>query len=156
MQINRDIDTSHYTIQGYAEGEVTVVIPRRFDRSTAPSAGEPGAGDSRRETFRHSLVVMPEKLITDWPPQRWEELEAAHFERLAEEAALEVVLFGSGARLVHPDPRLTAGLLERGIGVEVMDTGSACRTYNFLMADRRRVAAALLMIRSADRAPSAK
>jgi uncharacterized protein len=150
MQINRDIDTTHYTIQSYGEGEVTVVIPRRFDRPPAGSAG----GETRRETFRHSVVVMPEKLITDWPPQRWEDIQAAHFERLAEEAALEVVLFGSGARLRHPEPRLTAGLLERGIGVEVMDTGSACRTYNFLMADRRRVAAALLMIRP-DRADSA-
>ena len=73
MQINRDIDTSHYTIQSYAEGEVTVVIPRRFDQPAAAPAGGTGTGDTRRKTFRRSLIVMPEKLITDWPPQRWEE-----------------------------------------------------------------------------------
>lgn len=56
------------------------------------------------------------------------------------------MLFGSGARLQRPHPRLLATLTNRGIGVEVMDTGSACRTYNFLMSDGRRVAAALLMI----------
>jgi uncharacterized protein len=146
MQINRDIDTSRYTIQSYAEGEVTIVVPRRFDRSPATAEGAGTPGDGRRETFRRSIVVMPERLIVDWAPQRWEDVQAAHFEQLAGEPALEVVLFGSGARLRHPEPRVTAALLERGIGVEVMDTGSACRTYNFLMADRRRVAAALLMI----------
>ena len=129
-----------------------MLIPRRFD----PEAGSRTTGDiievpggvMRREVMRQSLLITPETLVPDWAPQRWEDLAAAHFDMLADYAP-EVVLFGSGARLRHPSPRLYAGLTERGIGVEVMDTGSACRTYNFLMTDRRKVLAALLMIEDA-------
>jgi uncharacterized protein len=53
---------------------------------------------------------------------------------------------GSGRQLRFPDPALLAPLSERGVGVEVMDTGAACRTYNILMAEGRTVAAVLLMI----------
>jgi uncharacterized protein len=148
MQINLDTDVSQYRIVAYAEGEVTVVIPRRFD--ARPVADDEllqfQTGVARRETLHRSLIIMPERLVTDWPPRSPEDLEAAHFEELAAHPGLEVVLFGSGARLHRPGPRILAPLTDRGIGVEVMDTGSACRTYNFLMADRRNVAAALLMI----------
>ncbi|MDX9741254.1 MAG: Mth938-like domain-containing protein [Gammaproteobacteria bacterium] len=150
MQINRDSDANSYGILSYDAGEVTVLIPRRFD----PEAGSRTAGDistpagvMRRETLRRSLLIMPEMLIPDWAPQRWEDLDSAHFDMLIDYAP-EVVLFGAGARLRHPPPRLYAGLTSHGIGVEVMDTGSACRTYNFLMTDRRKVLAALLMIDS--------
>ncbi len=148
MQIHLDTDVSNFRIVAYAEGEVTVVIPRRFDEQ--PIADDEllqfQTGAARRETLRRSLIVMPERLVPDWPPSGVEDLEAAHFEALAAEPGLEVVLFGSGARLRRPGANVLAPLTRRGIGVEVMDTGSACRTYNFLMADRRKVAAALLMI----------
>lgn len=148
MQINLDTDVSNYRIVAYAQGEVTVVIPRRFD--ARPVADDEllqfQSGAARREILSQSLIVMPERLVTDWPPRSPEDLEAAHFEELAAQPGLEVVLLGSGARLRRPDRRVLAPLTSRGIGVEVMDTGSACRTYNFLMADRRNVAAALLMI----------
>lgn len=145
MQVNRNLDPDSYSIHAYAAGEVTVAYP--FDPS-APVAADAEAGPVRREILRRSLVIMPDRLITDWPPQRFEELEAGHFDVLAGYAP-EVVLFGSGARLQRPHPRLLRTLIDHGIGVEVMDTGSACRTYNFLMSDRRRVAAALLMITAA-------
>jgi uncharacterized protein len=154
MQINRDTDSSSYGIVSYAAGEVTILIPRRFEPpvTTPPEAGADDDGEHgdtpplmRRETLRSSLIIMPELLLPDWPPQTWESLDAAHFDLMARYQP-ELVLFGSGARLRHPAPRLYAGLIRHGIGVEVMDTGSACRTYNFLMTDRRRVLAALLMI----------
>jgi uncharacterized protein len=151
MQINRDSDPSSYGILSYAAGEVTVLIPRRFDSEAGSRTGgdiEVPGGVMRREVLRRSLLIMPETLVPDWTPQRWEDLDAAHFDMLADYQP-EVVLFGSGARLRHPSPRLYAGLTRRGIGVEVMDTGSACRTYNFLMTDRRKVLAALLMIETA-------
>jgi uncharacterized protein len=149
MQINRDSDPSSYGILSYAVGEVTVLIPRRFDsEADGRTAVEVPGGIMRQEVLRRSLLIMPEALVPDWAPQRWEDLDAAHFDMLADYDP-EVVLFGSGARLRHPSPRLYAGLTNRGIGVEVMDTGSACRTYNFLMTDRRKVLAALLMIDAA-------
>lgn len=143
MQINRDSDLNSYGILSYATGEVTVLVPRRFDTQTDDGTGAEAA--MRRESMRRSLLIMPELLLPDWPPQAWDELAPEHFEMLAAHRP-EVVLFGAGARLRHPSPRLYAGLLRQGIGVEVMDTGSACRTYNFLMTDRRKVLAALLMI----------
>ena len=97
------------------------------------------------ETVSRSVIVTPERIIHDWPPQTFEQLEHAHFEGLA---ALEpaVVLLGTGERLRFPTPAHSAFLLERGIGLEVMDTAAACRTYNILAAEGRKVAAALLMI----------
>jgi uncharacterized protein len=58
----------------------------------------------------------------------------------------EIVLLGTGRRQQFPHPRLTQALLEQGVGVEVMDTAAACRTYNVIMLEGRRVAAALLLI----------
>lgn len=143
MQVNRNLDLDSYSIHAYAAGQVMVTLP--FDPAAAVDAE---TGPVRRETLRHSLIIMPDRLITDWTPQRFEDLEPEHFDLLAGYTP-EVVLFGSGTRLQRPHPRLLSRLIDHGIGVEVMDTGSACRTYNFLVSDRRRVAAALLMIAAA-------
>ncbi|MFO1429619.1 MAG: Mth938-like domain-containing protein [Candidatus Competibacteraceae bacterium] len=98
------------------------------------------------QTIRRSLIVTPEKLITDWPPQSFSDLQVNHLEPLLA-LDLEIVLLGTGARQHFPHPRLSHLLLSRGVGLEVMDTAAACRTYNFIMAEGRRVAAALLPIR---------
>ena len=97
------------------------------------------------QTIRRSVIVTPELLIADWPPQAFTDLQAAHLEQLL---ALdpEIVLLGTGARQHFPHPRLTYPLLSQGVGIEVMDTAAACRTYNFIMVEGRRVAAALLPI----------
>jgi uncharacterized protein len=97
-----------------------------------------------RERYTSSLIVsaMGERL--DWPCQSFEELQSADFERILA-LGPELVLFGSGARLRFPNPQWLAPLYARRIGVETMDTGAACRTYNFLAAEGRRVVAALLL-----------
>jgi uncharacterized protein len=97
------------------------------------------------QPFHRSLIVMPDQLVTDWPPQSYAELEAAHFEVLAQ-LKPEMVLLGTGNRQQFPQPRLLQSLLAKGIGVETMDTAAACRTYNIIMLEGRRVAAALCMI----------
>ena len=58
--------------------------------------------------------------------------------------AIDVVLLGTGKTLVFPDPSLKKALKAQGLSIEVMDSGAACRTYNVLMAEGRRVVAALL------------
>ncbi|HXR59504.1 MAG TPA: MTH938/NDUFAF3 family protein, partial [Burkholderiales bacterium] len=58
---------------------------------------------------------------------------------------LEILLIGTGPTQRFPHPRLTRALMEKRIGVEVMDTQAACRTYNILIAEGRRVAAAILL-----------
>lgn len=91
--------------------------------------------------YEKSLVVMPDKVIPEWP-DKFEDLTAEDFERLAE-LKPEMVLLGTGAsqRFIHP--RLAAPLTVIGVSVECMDTSAACRTYNILMAEGRHMAAAL-------------
>lgn len=138
MQMHLDSDPGTFGIYAYQPGAVTVGIPvPAADIHTAPPP-------PRREVLTRSLVIMPRRLIDDWPPQSFEDLSPEHFALLPDHD-VEILLFGSGSRLRWPAPSILAMLLERGIGVEVMDTGAACRTYNILRADGRRVAAALLI-----------
>jgi len=91
-----------------------------------------------------SIIVLPEGPVIPWPVSSFEALSAGHFEQLIAPAP-EVVIFGSGERLRFPHPRLTSALAKHRIGVETMDFQAACRTYNILMAEGRKVAAALLI-----------
>jgi uncharacterized protein len=107
-----------------------------------------GYGDGyvevNRTRHRASLVVSGERLITDWPVASVEGLAADH---MAAIVALEpeVVLLGTGSRLTFPSAALLATLYNAGIGVEVMDTPAACRTYNILQGEGRNVLAALIV-----------
>ncbi len=94
--------------------------------------------------YRDNLLVTPDQLIGGWAPGGFDALSEGDFEALA---ALkpEVALFGSGALMRFPHPRLTRALAASGIGLEVMDTPAACRTYNILAAEGRKVAAAILV-----------
>lgn len=104
----------------------------------------PGTLTVNQTAYAASVVVLPDRVV-DWPPQRFADLAAAHFE-LIRALNPEVVLLGTGDRLRFPAATLTRALAEAGIGLEVMDTGAACRTYNVLAGEGRRVAAALLII----------
>ena len=97
--------------------------------------------DQRHTT---SIIVLPALLVTDWHAVDFDALQPAHFERLAE-LAPELVLLGTGAthRFVHPS--LGRALIDAGIALECMSTPAACRTYNILLAEGRRVAAALIL-----------
>lgn len=92
----------------------------------------------------HSVIVMADREPLDWGVARFEDLTVAYFERIAE-LKPELVLFGSGPKIRFPHPKLLAALHGRGIGVETMDVQAACRTYNVLVAEDRRVAAALIL-----------
>lgn len=95
-----------------------------------------------QEYFSGSLIVTPE-LVKPWEVASFEQLTPENFSALLS-LQPEVVLFGAGSHLRFPHPRLTAGLSDAHIGVEVMDTQAACRCYNILMAEDRRVVAVLL------------
>lgn len=97
------------------------------------------------EVFGHAVLVMHNSL------QNWDasapvrDLSAEDFEPLiAMQDEFDVVLMGTGARMSFLQPALKRDLKARGLHVEVMDSGAACRTYNVLMAEGRRVVAALL------------
>lgn len=92
----------------------------------------------------NSVIVMPKRVIDDWPPQNFDDLTADHFDIL-DKIKPQLVIIGTGDKQQFPDPALYAALLEQGIGVEVMTTPAACRTYNILVSEGRLVAAALLL-----------
>ena len=94
------------------------------------------------ERHDSSLVILPEKILP-WPAPAFDTLSAENFEFLKSLGA-EIVLLGTGTRQRFPHPRLTAPLTSAGVGVEVMDLKAACRTYNILVAEERKVAAALM------------
>lgn len=96
------------------------------------------------DIITRSVIVTPERIIRDWLPDSFGELVPGHLARL-DELQPEIIVLGTGSRLRFPTPEFTAGFLSRGIGVEIMDTNAACRTYNILLSEGRRVVAALLM-----------
>jgi uncharacterized protein len=95
------------------------------------------------ETHQNSLVLVPDAPPRPWPV-RFEELEAQHFKVLLEYQP-ELVLFGSGRTFRFPHPRLVSAFGEARVGFEAMDTQAACRTFNVLAGEGRRVLAAILI-----------
>lgn len=96
------------------------------------------------QRYERSLIVLPDRLISDWAPRSVAELTEQDFLSLASLGA-DIVLLGTGPRLCFPSPRLVQTLPRQGIGLEVMDSFAAARTYNILLSEGRRVAAALLL-----------
>jgi len=91
-----------------------------------------------------SFILTPQRLIENWAPISAETLTVADLEILAT-LDCPIILLGTGQRQHFPAPTLLRPLLARRIGVEVMDSFAACRTYNILMAEGRAVAAALII-----------
>ncbi len=102
--------------------------------------------DVNLQRHEGSVIVLPGAPVREWPVSSFDALAPEHFAMLLDPAP-ELVIFGSGARLRFPHPRLVAALTAKRIGVETMDFQAACRTYNILMAEGRKVAAALLIER---------
>jgi uncharacterized protein len=94
--------------------------------------------------YNSSVIVTPKQIINDWPPHSIEDLAPEHFSAIAE-LNPQLVLLGTGAIQQFIEPALYAPLLDQGIGLEAMATPAACRTYNVLVAEGRKVAAALLL-----------
>ncbi len=118
--------------------------PDRLDGTNTISRLEQGAVWVNANEWRSSVLVPWRGEVRAWAPATLQDLSAAHFDELL---ALqpELVIFGSGARLSFVAPALQRSLIERRIGVETMDTAAACRTFNVLASEGRRVAAALLI-----------
>ncbi len=104
----------------------------------------PGYVEINRQRYAHSLLIAPEGGIARWEVDAFEALGPAHFEALLAREP-ELVLLGTGERQRSPHPGLTTSLARARIGLDVMDTRAACRTYNILMMEGRRVLVAMLM-----------
>ena len=122
MKIERDSPEGRNTFTGYGAGYVEV--------------------NGKRHSS--SLVVSAERIVTDWPASSIDELTADHLAAILE-LKPEIAVIGSGATFRLPDPARLGPLHQARIGVEVMDTQAACRTYNILLGEGRNVVAALIV-----------
>jgi len=105
------------------------------------SAGELRIND---EIFTDHIIVSADTIIENWSPANIMDLSIADFTD-AMSAAPEVIVFGTGTTQTFPPLALMTDIMRRGIGFEAMDTGAACRTFNVLAAEGRKVVAALLL-----------
>lgn len=119
----------------------TLEASSRVNLIRAYSAQEIRIGEQR---LHGSCIVTADRLITDWEPASLAELAEPHLETVL---ALkpELVLLGTGPQQRFPPAALRAAVMARGVGIEVMDLGAACRTFNILVQEERRVAAALFL-----------
>ncbi len=104
----------------------------------------PGAVRIGERLVSAHCVVAADALITDWNAPSATQLAASHLEAVF---ALEpdVVLLGTGPRQVLPSAAVREAFASRGIALETMDLGAACRTYNILVQEERRVVALLFV-----------
>jgi uncharacterized protein len=120
MHFSQDSFASN-TIRAYSDGEISV-NEKNINRS----------------------VIITADVIQLWEPAHIDDLTAQHCETIAGFNP-EVVIIGTGKRLQFPAAPVIAGLQIQGIGVEIMAHGAACRTFNILLGEDRKVVAALLM-----------
>lgn len=123
MKLHLNADASRLLFTGYGAGHV-LINGRRHDASLLLSA--------------RGVEAAP------WAGLDFDALAAAHFEWISQRTP-DIVLFGTGNRLRFPHPSLTHALTDARIGLEVMDVGALCRTYNILASEGRNVAAAVMI-----------
>jgi uncharacterized protein len=98
------------------------------------------------QRYERSLIVLPDRIL-EWDIERFDQLAPPVFESLAG-LSIDVLVLGTGDALRFPAPACLQSLTRAGIGIEVMDTPAACRTYNVLLGEDRRVAAAVLVVKN--------
>lgn len=96
------------------------------------------------KNFYSSLIIASKELKTDWSPRAIEALSTEHFSAIIE-LKPELVIIGTGNKLTFPPVETYAELIRLGVGVEIMDTGAACRTYNILSGEGRHVVCGLIL-----------
>ncbi len=125
MKLEADLNPGAYKIDAYAPGSITV------------------AGTA----YASSIIITPAAVIEDKLPDQVQALAQAHVPALLEHEP-EVVLFGSGKTLAFPPDEVCEVLYRQHVGFEIMDTGAACRAFNFLSGEGRVVVAAVFLIKN--------
>jgi len=95
------------------------------------------------EFYTSAIILSANEIITDWPVRSVQDIERHHLEKILE-LAPEVVLIGTGREQVFLPPEQMMVFYERGVGIEVMNTNAACRTFNVLVSESRNVVGALI------------
>lgn len=128
--------TEKLTIQSYNNGEINIALSGNY-------AEHEGAASIQCMT--DSFILTPSQIIKDWLYKDVAEFTIDSFKPLIEQQP-ELVILGTGEKLTFPDHKTLQSFQLAGIGVEVMNTASACRTFNVLVSENRYVIAGLLII----------
>ncbi len=136
MKFTQERDFSSHTIRAYAPGEISITLPAVLEAEKAQPV--------EVKSLTRSFIISPKQLVEDWLPGCVAELHEGHLEEILQ-LGPELVLLGTGPRQEFPDPALLAVVMQQQVGVEVMDTAAACRTYNILMHEGRNVVAGLML-----------
>lgn len=107
-------------------------------------AYKPGFIQVNEQTLTHSIIISSDKLIDNWEPQHISELRPEHLNAIAAMRPA-ILLIGTGEKLEFPPIETYGNLINQGVGVEIMDTRAACRTFAALSAEGRNVVAALII-----------
>ena len=121
MDLTQDIINANFIITGYQPDYILI----------------------NHKHYSQSLIVCPDKLVTCWKVTSTEQLNKKSVTTILD-LNPEVVLLGTGERLTLPSPKILAMFAQHNIGFEAMNTSAACRTYGILLAEERRVAAAII------------
>ena len=141
MNIAQDINDHLYQIHSFTSKGVEIAVPSgNIDVELRPIDG--------LIPLSENFIISPRHLKTDWKREGRAALNEEDFIDLAnilEELTVEILILGTGERILFPEPSELSPFLSRGIGVEAMDSRAACRTYNLLAAEGRAVAAAITL-----------
>lgn len=124
--------------------DITPAIPS--DRKVIDSYG-PGRFQIAEEVWQGSVIVLPNQVLS-WEITAVDQIDAEAFAAIHDtNPPLEVLLLGTGATAGFVKPSIRREIrAAAGLAVDLMDTGAACRTYNILLSEGRRVAAALIAV----------
>ncbi len=114
-----------------------------FGTNTITGYGD-GYVEINKTPYTHAVLISSDGAISEWPIKTFEGLEHAHFEEMV---ALkpELILIGTGIKQHFPKPELLKTLISAKIGFEIMNSQAACRTYNILVGEGRKVLLALIV-----------
>ncbi|MGK0272035.1 MAG: hypothetical protein ACI88H_002701 [Cocleimonas sp.] len=122
MKFAEDHNSANYKISGYEQGSIAI-------------NGLP---------HNHSLVLSPMELLSDWEPTKYSELNSDHLDAIYAMKP-EIIILGTGPKQIFPPAEILRRLAKEQIGYEIMDTQAACRTFNILMAEDRKVVAGMFL-----------
>jgi uncharacterized protein len=122
MQFNLDSNVGKYQINSFKPGQVVI----------------------NKQIYINSIIIAPEQIITNWQPQNYAEITEYDLKSILD-LSPQIVIIGTGEQQHFLDQELLLPFLKQGIGIEIMNTDAACRTYNVLMSEGRNIVAGLLL-----------
>jgi len=127
-----------YRIHAYDTKEITLATP-----IVNPAEGNSNTSGHFYRTS-NSFIVSTNTLIKNWPLEQIKQLATDHLQTILD-LEPELVLLGTGQKQHFPDVKLLAHFYDQGIGIEIMDSAAACRTFNILAGESRKVVAGIII-----------